>query len=176
MPLVALAAISASADAAERTKLLSVAVTAAVAASVVVFGMMQVRAGRWRDSDASAPSERVELNLFLAALLAGTAALSYMNGEPIRLVAGFALAGAIVLAALALRHLLKLSLHVAFAAFGAGVLWPAMPIAAVLLSLFAAAVAWSRLELKRHTLNEVVVGAVAGAAAASLLLLVPSAG
>lgn len=165
MPLVVLAA-------AGTNGLLPVVAAGAVAALVVGFSAVRVRTGRWRDSDASAQHERKELNLFLTAQLLAAAALAYWLGQPVQLVAGLALSAAIVLAALALRHRLKLSLHVAFAVFGAGVLMALAPALGIALAIFTAGVAWARLELQRHTRDDVVAGAIAGALAALILTFV----
>lgn len=77
---------------------------------------------------------------------------------------GLALSGAVVVFASLLRHWLKLSLHAAFAVFAAALLWPSL--VPVLLALaLVAGVAWSRLVLRRHSCQEVLVGLLTGAAA-----------
>jgi len=159
MPLVVLVAAGARG-------LAPILATGAIAAIVFGYSAMRVRAGHWRDSDASAPHERVELNAFLAVLLLSAAALAHWLGQPLQLVVGLALSSAIVLAALVLRRVLKLSLHVAFAVFGAGVLLPLAPALGFALAVFAAGTAWSRLYLQRHTRADIAAGAVAGAVAA----------
>lgn len=144
----------------------------AVAAIVMIYSAARVRSGKWRDSDASAQHERLELNLVLSALLVGAASLGYWLGQPLKLVLGLALAAAIILVALALRERLKLSLHVAFAAFGAGAITPLAPFLGAALAAFAIAIAWARTTLHRHNLVDVVAGASAGALAALILAIV----
>ncbi len=144
----------------------------AVAALVMIFSAVRVRSGKWRDSDASAQHERLELNVVLSALLLGAAALAYWLGQPLKLVVGLALACAIILVALVLRRRLKLSLHVAFATFGAGAIAPLAPILGVTLAIFAIVIAWARITLQRHTLADVIAGASAGALAALILAMV----
>jgi hypothetical protein len=102
--------------------------------------------------------------LVLMALLIGAATIgAWMNLAP-QLVCGLlAGAGVIVLAQLS-RRWLKVSLHSAFALLGAVMLWPDR-VAVLAMLVFAAAVIWSRLVLRRHTRAEVVVGAIVGAAA-----------
>ena len=56
-----------------------------------------------------------------------------------------------------------LSLHVAFAVFAAMLLLRAGALAAVLGLIFAALVAWSRLQLARHARRDLFAGAIAGA-------------
>src|SRR5512139_1693869 len=77
--------------------------TIAVAVAIAAFSIVQVRSGRWTHVDASAPSERSQLNVFSAGLLLATAALLWLNGQPLALVAGLAIGGALVL----LAHLLR---------------------------------------------------------------------
>jgi membrane-associated phospholipid phosphatase len=135
-----------------------------VAISVLVYSAVQVRKGRWRHVDASVPQERGQLNLFLAALLLGTATLLWWKGSHAMVAWGLAVCGAVVVFALLTRHWLKVSLHAAFAVFAAALVWP-NAVAVGLGLVLAAGVAWSRLVLKRHTLLEVVVGVLVGGAA-----------
>jgi membrane-associated phospholipid phosphatase len=135
-----------------------------VAVSVVVYSLVQVRAGRWSHVDASIPQERGQLNLFLASMFFGGAALLWWSGQPRPIFTGLAVAGALVAFAHVLRSWLKVSLHAAFAVFAASLLWPSL-LAVVLVLFLAAGVSWSRLVLRRHTPREVVVGLLAGGAA-----------
>jgi phosphotransferase system glucose/maltose/N-acetylglucosamine-specific IIC component len=145
-------------------------VHAAVAAAVLVaviagaFSLWQVGTGRWSHVDASHPRERGQLNAFLAGLLFSAAALLAWWGEARHGAAGAASAGALVAVAHLLRRWLKVSLHTAFAVFAAAVAWPSAAATLLILGL-AAGVAWSRLALQRHTLAEVAVGLLLGAAA-----------
>lgn len=144
-------------------------VSLGLAMLVMLFGWWQVRRGRWAHVDASVPRERRTLNLLLCVLLFGAAAALLARGAPLPVVLGLALGGALVLLAIALQRWLKLSLHVAFAAFAALLAWPAVPVVAVGL-LLALGVAWSRLVLGRHTPRDVVVGGLAGLLAGGVFL------
>ncbi|MDB5772559.1 MAG: hypothetical protein JWM42_2933 [Burkholderia sp.] len=137
------------------------AATVFAAVSIVVYSLAQVRAGRWSHIDASVPEERRQLNLFLAFLFFGGAALLWWSGQPRSMFTGVAVAGALVALAFVLRTWLKVSLHAAFAVFAASLFWPNPPAVAVVLFL-AAGVSWSRLVLRRHTPQEVVVGLLSG--------------
>jgi len=141
------------------------AVSLAVAAAVMVYSLVQVRAGRWSHVDASVPRERNQLNLVLALLLLGAAGALWWLGEPLPLFASLAVAGALVVLAALLRHWLKVSLHAGFAVLAAAFVWPSLAGTAAVLAL-AAGVAWSRLVLARHTPAEIAVGMALGAAAA----------
>jgi membrane-associated phospholipid phosphatase len=146
-------------------QLLRVALAAAVAVSVIVglYSLWQVRAGRWAHVDASHPRERSQLNLFLAALLCAAAVLLWVLRQPPAVLAGPLLAALLVLLTHGLLGWLKVSLHAAFAVYAAALLWPNLP-ATLAVLLLAAGVAWSRLVLRRHTLPEVLLGLLLGAA------------
>lgn len=74
--------------------------------------------------------------------------------------------GAVMEFANLLRYRLKLSLDAAFAVFAAAVLVPSLVVVLLALALaLAAGVARSRLLLRRHTGQEVLVGLLAGTAA-----------
>jgi membrane-associated phospholipid phosphatase len=137
------------------------AASLAAALAVGVYSIVQVRRGGWQHVDASVPGERQQLNRFLVPLLWGLAALLALSGQPAATVLGMALGGAIVVCAQALRRWMKLSLHGAFAVFAASLLWPLWPAVLGLLGL-AAGVLWSRLVLGRHTVAEVMAGALVG--------------
>lgn len=142
----------------------AVAAAAFVAMAVLAFSAVQVRRGRWRHVDGSAPQERRQLNAFLALLLLGCAGALWWAGQPRAVPAGLAIGGALVLGLQGLHRWGKVSLHAAFAVFAALLLWPAAPAVAALLVL-AGGVAWSRLVLHRHTPAEVAAGLASGAAA-----------
>jgi membrane-associated phospholipid phosphatase len=163
-----IAAAARMADAPPPLLRLAVGSAVAVAAIVGVFSLWQVHTGRWRHVDASLPGERRQLTRLLAALLCGIAVLAWASGQAPPVAAGPLLVALPVLAAHALRGRMKLSLHAAYAALAAPLLWPQLPLvaAAVLLAL---AVSWSRLQLRRHTRTEVLAGLLLGAGAGALL-------
>ncbi len=161
---VAVAGVVQSRGASASTAATALGLTGGLVLAVLVFSALRVRRGDWAHVDASRPKERVQLNLFLLALLLGAAALSQSLGAARPVVAGPLLAAALVGLALSLRRWLKLSLHTAFAVFAAALWWPDR-LAGLGFLLLAGAVAWSRLALGRHSRAEVLVGALAGAVA-----------
>ncbi len=148
-----------------------VAAAVGTALAVMVFSIVRVRSGRWSHADASQPTERFQLNVFLATALMVVTALSWAASQPKAVTAGAAVCAALVVAALLLRSWLKVSLHVAFAALAALLWWPHH---LVMLSLFVVAltVAWSRVVLGRHSRAEAMLGLVLGSAAGSAFQLV----
>ncbi|PPJ42238.1 MULTISPECIES: hypothetical protein [unclassified Pseudoxanthomonas] len=135
------------------------------AALVMGFSWWQVRRGRWAHVDASARHERGSLNRFLlVALVAGAVLVAWRGTQPL-FALGMAMSAAMILVAMATTRWCKLSLHMAFAVFAAWLLRE-LGIAWMLAALlFAAAIAWSRLALHRHTPRDLVAGALAGSLA-----------
>jgi hypothetical protein len=134
-----------------------------------VYSWLQVRRGKWQHVDASLPQERSTLNRVALALMLFAAAGAFAFPVLRPAGVGFALGAVLIAIGWAGLPRFKLSLHVAFAAFGALLLWPRGGVAVLAGLLFTAAIAWSRLKLKRHTVAEVWVGGLAGAAAGVVL-------
>ena len=86
-------------------------IAALVAMSALLYGLLQVRAKRWLDVDASVPAERRQVNTFLLVALSGASVTLALLGQPWQLVLGLALPAAIIAVALVLSNVLKLSLH-----------------------------------------------------------------
>lgn len=140
---------------------------AVIGLGVMAWSWRQVRRRRWTHIDASRPDERRSLNRFLLIVLGCAVLLAWWRGAP-ALALGLGLSAGLIVAALALAPWCKLSLHVAFAVFAAGLLWALSPLALGAGALFASAVAWSRWRLARHTPRDLLAGAVVGALAARL--------
>jgi hypothetical protein len=140
---------------------------AAAAGAVLVMGYSwwQVRRGRWAHVDASDRRERMSLHRVLLVGLGLGALVAWHLDEPRAVVFGLGLGAAIIAVARATAQWWKLSLHVGFAVYAAMLLVCASPILCAAGLAFAAAVAWSRLALARHALNDVIAGAVTGFAA-----------
>jgi membrane-associated phospholipid phosphatase len=137
--------------------------TLAAAAVVMIYGVRQIRSGRWTHIDASQPHERSQFNRFASWVLLGLAAICAVAGADRGVVVVIALSGVIVLVGHVLRGQLKLSLHVAFAMFAACIAWPQAVAFAGLLAA-TVVVAWSRLVLRRHGVSDVLAGAATGLA------------
>lgn len=135
---------------------------------VLTFSWWQVRLGRWQHIDASQVHERRALNYFLAVLLLIAGFVSLRQSQAIGLTVGFFVSGGLVVVAILFSTWVKLSLHVAFAAFSTAILgYAGVELFAIGLGL-TLALAWSRLELRRHTFVEVLTGGLLGSAAGML--------
>ena len=131
---------------------------------VMAYSWWQVRRQRWRHVDASNAAERRSLNRFLLLALLLAAPLAWMGGLH-ALAMGLSMSALVIVAAILTTRWWTLSLHVAFAVFAAMALLRAGAWACAAGLGFAVLVAWSRLQLARHALRDVVAGAVAGAVA-----------
>jgi hypothetical protein len=135
---------------------------AAIVLAIGVFAWWAVRKGAWEHVDASRPQERRSLNRLAFGVLSLAAATAWLSPSMRLSSVGFAAGAALVAVGWLGLPRFKMSLHMSFAAFGAALLWPYGIAAVVAASLLAVGVGWSRLILMRHTVREVLVGAVAG--------------
>jgi membrane-associated phospholipid phosphatase len=129
----------------------------------------RVRSGAWTDHDVSVREQRTGMYPAALAISAGTVVLLYASGVAQSILRGTVAIFVLIAVSALVNTQLKVSLHTGFAAFTAVSLLAMsrpMGIAAVVVTL---AVAWSRLELRRHTLPEVLGGALLGIGAALLL-------
>jgi hypothetical protein len=141
----------------------------ALAAGLMLWSARQVRRGKWRHIDASAPAERSGLNRVTLAVLA-SAALLAAGAHAVRLSVGLT-SGAIVPAlAVVAGSRFKLSQHVAFATLSVFIAGYAGSSAALAMGALTPVIAWSRFRLGRHSAGELVAGAVVGAVAGALLV------
>jgi membrane-associated phospholipid phosphatase len=137
-----------------------------IAVSVLV--LVGIKAGRFNDFDVS---ERQRRPGFYVLLASATLAFGAWRREEPEVFRACALAGAVLITCGLLNRYTKVSLHTAFALYAAG-FWGAWSSGAGLVALpIAAAVAWSRVHLGRHSAREVLVGAAVGLVAASVLVL-----
>lgn len=142
---------------------------AGIIAIVFAVIVLQVRRQRWSNHDVSDRQERRGLYWVAITLTAvSAAALHYSNGTP-AMVRGFLAATAMLAAAMLVNRVLKVSMHLMFAAFCAVLVASSHPRTMTALIAALALLAWSRLHLKRHTWLEVVAGTAIGALTAFVL-------
>ena len=132
---------------------------------LAILMMRQVRRGAWDNVDASNRGERPIL--YVAGGLAVLALLAYfLVLRPQSFMVRGVLATLGMLACCAfLTKWIKVSLHMAFATLAAAALVLSRSPVGYALLMALPALAWSRLTLERHTLPEVALGTVIGAAA-----------
>jgi membrane-associated phospholipid phosphatase len=140
---------------------------------VLLYCCLQVYFGRWSHIDANHPRERRAFNRFLLMVFSVcAAALAWFQPHAREVRLGLSLSCFIIVAAMVASRWLKVSLHVAFLIFAAIVLWQAsVPLMAAALG-FTVAVGWSRVELGRHSVAEVLAGSALGLIAGGALWFV----
>ena len=130
----------------------------------------KVKIGEWSDLDVSARKDRPHLFLIGFAFLLLTVLMLTVTGQPIVYARGCLAAIILILGGWFLNRWLKPSMHAAFAMLTACSLWPLSAWLSLTAILFAVAVGWSRVQLRRHTWMEVGVGLVLGMLVCRLIL------
>lgn len=143
--------------------------------SVIPYGViwLGVRRGQLTDHHIGVREQRRKpLILGLLSVLIGLAVLG-SAGAPRQLIAMVVVLFVTGLVVTAINQLWKLSAHAAVASASGAVLVMVFGPALLSAALIAAAVGWSRVQLRDHTTGQVVAGAVAGVvlAAATYVLL-----
>ncbi|UWX04473.1 hypothetical protein H1235_05775 [Pseudoxanthomonas sp. NC8] len=135
----------------------------AVVGMVWIFVWRRWRSGRWSTVDASRRQERPLL--YLLALVLAVAYWAWLGGRASPLSGGVLAAIAMLCVAGLANRWIKLSLHMACLLFAAVVLLALWRPAGCALLAASPLLAWSRLRLGRHSLWEVLGGALLGAVA-----------
>jgi hypothetical protein len=144
---------------------LAAIIAATTTLPLTVIVIRQVRRGAWSDFDVSRRDERSGLYYAAIPLLVIGAVVAWATGAGPRILKGFAASTAMLTAGLLGNRLLKISLHMMFAAYCVVLTIRTEPLLAAGVVPFLLAIAWSRWRLERHTPAEIAVGSVLGAAA-----------
>jgi len=152
------------------------AIGAAVAIAVVFvpvwfFMRNRLATGRWQTIDASAARDRPALFAVGLAAAAGLILFFLYVAPNAEVARGMTVVVAMLCAAAVMNRWIKLSLHLAFAAFAAVILLKLHPAIGVIALLLLPLLAWSRLKLGRHTAWEAAGGVLLGAAMAGIELM-----
>ena len=136
---------------------------------LAILMVRQVRRGAWDNADASNRSERPILYV-----VGGAALLSLLAYLVVLRPQSFMVRGALVTLGMMaccgfLTRWIKVSLHMAFATLAATALVLTRSPVGYALLMALPALLWSRLTLERHTLPEVALGTIIGAAAGAAL-------
>jgi hypothetical protein len=136
----------------------------AIVLPTAVLLIRGVRSGRWSDVDVSVHTERRHFYPPAISLsVGGIVALLFLRAPGFVIRGAVVTLGLLVIAAIINRDL-KVSLHTMFAFYCAVVLLRIGWFCGALALVLAALVFWSRLQLRRHALPDVVLGALLGIA------------
>jgi hypothetical protein len=165
-PFVMVGVLAGTAAAARQTgaeAMTSVAIVLAfTVVPLLVLMIRQVRKGAWENVDASNTAERPVL--YLVAGIGLAALIAYLVlGSPEAFMLRGVVATLIMLAVCAVAtRWIKVSVHMAFAAFVATLLTLSGSIVGYAIVMVVPPLAWARLKLRRHTPAEVAVGSFIG--------------
>jgi len=137
---------------------------------VSLYILWKVRIGAWSDLDVSARKDRPRLFLVGFAFLLLTVLVLTVTSQPIVYARGCLAAMILIVGGWFLNRWLKPSMHAGFAMLTACSLWPLNAWLSLAAILFAVAVGWSRVQLRRHTWLEVGVGLLLGMLVCRLIL------
>jgi membrane-associated phospholipid phosphatase len=135
-----------------------------------LYILWKVRIGQWSDLDVSARKDRPHLFLVAFAFLLLTVLVLSVTGQSIVYARGCHAAIILIVGGWFLNRWLKPSMHAGFAMLTASSLWLVNAQLSLVAMLFAVAVGWSRVELRRHTWLEVGVGLLLGMLVCRLIL------
>jgi membrane-associated phospholipid phosphatase len=127
-----------------------------------LYILRKVKIGEWSDLDVSARKDRPHLFLVGLAFLLFTELVLLVTRQPNVYALGCLAALILIGGGLFLNRWLKPSMHAGFAMLTACSLWPLSASLSLVAMLFAVAVGWSRVQLRRHTWWEVGVGLLLG--------------
>jgi membrane-associated phospholipid phosphatase len=128
---------------------------------------IQVIRRKWTDLDVSVRKQRYTLYPFgIICMLALTLSYVHFDAPSVAIRSGYALVIANVVDG-AINFVYKVSAHATGAAASAALIWLATPFIglAIVATVATLLVGWSRVELKRHTPGQVLLGWVVGACA-----------
>ena len=138
---------------------------------VSVYVGVQMKRGVIGNIDVSKREQRPALYAVAIASTLACAALFHFLVLPQSIVQGALISAGLLTVALIANTKLKVSLHMAYTIFAIGIGWPALPSGIRAFSLvLIVLMGWSRVEMKRHTLPEVIAGAVLGSLAVVALM------
>jgi hypothetical protein len=141
---------------------LSLTLLATVVLPMALLLFRGVQSGHWSDPDVSIHAERVRFYPW-AISISGLAIIALsLSGAPTFALRGAAVTLFLLILAALINFRMKLSLHALFAFYSGVILFVVNPVAGAMAFTLALLVLWSRLYLRRHDLQETLVGAFLG--------------
>lgn len=135
-----------------------------------LFMRQRSRSGQWKTVDASAPQDRPVAFLAVFAVLVPFTIYFHFVEHSVLLVRGCLVLAALMLVAVLLNRWIKISGHMAFAAFSAVIFARINIVPGVVAGVFLPVLGWSRVTLSRHTYPEVFAGFLLGLVAGVVML------
>lgn len=124
--------------------------------------LLGVRKGKYTNLDVSDQAQRQQWFIVITLLLLIVTAIVWITDQNRTLRLGMICAFSLLLVSQLVNTRVKASMHLAFHTFLGLLILHMNAVAGAIFLLFAPLLAWSRLYLKRHVLEEVLVGVVLG--------------
>lgn len=131
----------------------------------------KLKKGKIESYDVSNRNERKKFYFLVLPLLILVNLILFSTNQSKDLIYSFLFATILLLIMQAMNYFIKSSLHVAVNVYLGFLLFDLNPISGILWWIFVLIIAWSRLELKKHTTQEVVCGFMIGALCGTVLVL-----
>ena len=141
---------------------LAVLLVGGIVAPICWHNYRQVKRGHYTNFDVSHQGQRTQFYPVLIGLLGVVTLLLFATNQPLPISQGTACVLLLLVSAYGLNYVIKVSLHTALSFFLAWVIYSINPTGGVLMGIFAIIITASRLVLGRHTLSEVIAGALLG--------------
>lgn len=120
------------------------------------------KSGRYTNFDISDRQQRKSFYPFIILLLSVVTAILYFTQQPEDIIRPILFALILILINYALNFYIKVSLHVSLTVFLGFLIFEINTALGIIFFLFGLAMAWSRLELKRHSFQEILLGILVG--------------
>lgn len=142
--------------------LLSLLIIGGIFVPVSVRTWLGVRKGKYTNLDVSDQTQRQEWFVAITVMVIIVTIIIWLTNQQRSLVLGMTFSSIMMVLTKLINYRIKVSMHMTFHAFVSFMILYFYPVVGVLALLFLPLLAWSRLYLKRHYLNEVVVGTLLG--------------
>lgn len=144
--------------------------TASTVVPMLFIIRRKVAAGTWTDMDVSDHGQRGHLYTVALAITAVSIAVFWLLDLPRGIIAGAVISLILLLAGMAINRYSKISMHAMFGSYCVVILSASNPMFGLGAFALVAAMSWSRVVLGRHSLAQVIMGNLLGAAAGILLV------
>ena len=122
----------------------------------------KVRRGQYTNFDVSDQRQRAQFYTVLIGLVALVTGLLFATGQSLAFGYGSVRLLVLLIVSYGINRFIKVSLHTSLSVFLTWAVYMLSPLFSVVMGVFAVLVGLSRLVLKRHTLIEILVGALTG--------------
>lgn len=130
------------------------------------------KTGKYTNFDISDQKQRKSFYPFVILLLSAVILILYLTKQPKHILIPLTFGLVLILVSYMLNYFVKVSLHVSLSVFLSFLIFPIHPIIGITFLLFSLLIAWSRLELNRHTLKEIAFGLLVGFGVGTVFLLI----